>query len=237
MKIYTYYEDINFKSQKKLLQLWEKSWKDMSFEPVILTLNDAKKSSYYDEYLKSLKTSCEYITSFEMHGYHRSCYLRWLAYSTQDEIAPFLVSDYDVINKNFVANDLKETADKLCLLNGCCPCISFGTKEQYLNFCKDITYYLNTYKDEIKVKHTRPHIHDQDVLQYNEHRLSYNICKAHTYVTLYEHECLNMKNYKLFHVAHLSVKRTKIKYPKFEGIDSDTLRIQLVEDILNSRTV
>ena len=43
MKIYTYYEEINFPQQKEMLELWRESWSKMGFETIVLGEEDAKK--------------------------------------------------------------------------------------------------------------------------------------------------------------------------------------------------
>ena len=48
MKIYTYYEDINFNKQNELLELWKLSWSRHGYEPIVLNLEDAKKHSYFE---------------------------------------------------------------------------------------------------------------------------------------------------------------------------------------------
>lgn len=57
MKIFTYYENINFKHQDEIVQLWKKSWEQQGFEAIVLTLEDAKKNPYYEEFTTSVKKS------------------------------------------------------------------------------------------------------------------------------------------------------------------------------------
>ena len=50
MKIYTYYEDVGFRSQLELIELWKQSWSNNGFEPIVLSREDAKRSELYQEY-------------------------------------------------------------------------------------------------------------------------------------------------------------------------------------------
>ena len=48
MKIYTYYQDIDFSAQQELIDLWKISWSRQGYEPIVLNLQDAKKHSYFE---------------------------------------------------------------------------------------------------------------------------------------------------------------------------------------------
>ena len=47
MKIYTYYQNINHSKQSELIDLWKISWSRHGYEPIVLTLDNAKKHSYF----------------------------------------------------------------------------------------------------------------------------------------------------------------------------------------------
>ena len=99
MKIYTYYEEINFPQQKEMLELWRESWSKMGFETIVLGEEDAKKSPDYDLFVRKMQFIFNEITGQELSSYGLSCFVRWLAYSTvENKQEKFLVSDYDVIN-------------------------------------------------------------------------------------------------------------------------------------------
>ena len=161
MKIYTYYENINFKNQDDLVSLWEKSWKFHEFEPIILTEKDSERSNFYEEFVTKIKKLHQEITEKPLSKYGLSCWLRWLAYSTQPE-EKFFVSDYDVINHNFKPT---EPTDILHLMDDCCPCIASGTPSQFLKLCKKFIevseqnkeFFIEEYKERNFV-----HFHDQN---------------------------------------------------------------------------
>jgi hypothetical protein len=161
MKIYTYYENINFKNQDELVSLWQKSWKDKGFETIILSEKDAQKSNFYEEFVEKISKLHEDIAGKPLSRYGLSCWLRWLAYSTQPE-EKFFVSDYDVINHNF---NLTEPKNILHLMDDCCPCIASGTPSQFLNLCKKFIEVTEQNKDTFidEYKHRNfVHFHDQN---------------------------------------------------------------------------
>lgn len=238
MRVYTYYENINFHAQDNLLKLWKRSWEKQGFEAIILTRQDAEKSPYYDEFMGELGKIHPFITGNPLGKYGATCYRRWLAYSVQDETGAFLVCDYDVINKNFNLQDVKERQDKISFLDGVCPCFVFGTKEQYLEFSKDMVIYSNNLlketKDQYEEKKFR-HYHDQEFLALNYKILTnYNICPARKYVDFYEHGNPAMSNSKAIHFAHRSIGEAKIKFQELKDLHSDELRLEFVKNILDN---
>lgn len=161
MKIYTYYEDIDFKDQDELVALWEKSWKAKGFDPIVLTEKDAEKSDFYDEFVAKITKLHQDITEKPLSKYGLSCWLRWLAYSTQPE-EKFFVSDYDVINHNF---NPTEPADILHLMDSDCPCIASGTPSQFLALCKKFIEVSEQNKEffiEESKERDFVHFHDQN---------------------------------------------------------------------------
>jgi hypothetical protein len=236
MKIFTYYENINFKNQDEMLQLWKKSWEQQGFEAIILTLEDAKKSSYYEEFVSKIKQVHLDIADHEIRSYGLSCYVRWLAYSTQNDQESFLVSDYDVINKNFKINEIKESKDTITFMDRHCPCLAYGSPEQFLKFCKNIISISSKHKEILRQEYQEKklvHYHDQEFLSLNHGRIICNICPPRKYVRLYEHNNPEMEKFNLFHVAHRSVHEAKMNFSELKEINSDELRIKLIKGILN----
>jgi hypothetical protein len=238
-KIYTYYENINFKQQDELVELWKKSWESNGFEPVVLGLEDAKRSAFYSEFVEKIQLLVLEITGKPISKYGLSCYLRWLAYSTQESTERFLASDYDVINTNFTPVQLIESKEKLCFMDNLCPCLAYGTPEQFLSFCKDIIFRTSKNLERIKLEYVKNNgscYHDQNFLLLNEQELKdlgvYNICRPRTYVYPYIHNDLKMKEFGIIHFSHNSVNKTKKSFPEFQKINSDELRIKLVKELI-----
>ena len=48
MKIYTYYQGVNFAEQNELINLWKISWSRHGYDPIVLNLKDAKKHPYFE---------------------------------------------------------------------------------------------------------------------------------------------------------------------------------------------
>lgn len=144
MKVYTYYQDINFKSQDSLLEIWKKSWEKRGYEAIILNKKDAEKSVFYEEFVSKIKFLHEEIANKPLNEYGLSCWLRWLAYSTQSE-EKFYVCDYDVINHHF---DVTKPDDFLCLLDADCPCIASGTPSQFYGLCLKFINETSEYKQQ-----------------------------------------------------------------------------------------
>jgi hypothetical protein len=110
-KMYTFYEptlnlwNSSFKgtgmtdhADVALLELWVEEWKKMGWDPIILTLNDAKRHARFQEFHQQL----QFVPLRGIDGsttvnteYNQFCYLRWLAMSTIP-IGGYM-SDYDVL--------------------------------------------------------------------------------------------------------------------------------------------
>lgn len=233
-KIYAYHEQL-FENQSELLELWKESWERGGFEPVILTQEDAQKSPYYDEFLTSIKQIHLDITGFNIRNYGIACYIRWLAYSTQEDEGAFYVSDYDVINNGF--DGAREFSHKLNHLGGHCPCVASGSSEQFLEFCKDIINVSIKYKDDIKRKYQNKNYvwyHDQEFLAINREIASelYNIVPNKRYITQYEHGETNLLKASLIHVPHTSVGNAQNKFPELRSRPSEQLRVDFVKSIM-----
>ena len=80
MKIYTYYQDIDFSAQQELIDLWKVSWSRQGYEPIVLNLEDAKKHSYFQTLNTEMRRFYKEITNKEITEYGMSCWFRWLAY-------------------------------------------------------------------------------------------------------------------------------------------------------------
>jgi hypothetical protein len=76
--------------QKKILAIWERSWREAGFEPVILTEAHARKHPRCGE----LRAAFESKPTISPKGYEMACWLRWLAMS---EVGGGFMTDYDVL--------------------------------------------------------------------------------------------------------------------------------------------
>lgn len=161
MKVYTYYEDINFQHQTKLLALWKRSWEKHGFEAIVLGRMDAEKHPYFSEFEAKLHELHQLISNKPLGRYGLSCWLRWLAYSAQVE-EKFYVCDYDVINHNFYPT---QPENDLCLLDGDCPCIASGSPSQFYDLCLKFVETPNQNMEKFSQlyrEHNFVHYHDQE---------------------------------------------------------------------------
>ena len=224
MKAYTYYEDVKFKDQDELIDLWKRSWERQGFEIIILDRSHAESHPYYEKFVKSLREIHLDIMNKPLDPYGLSCYLRWLAYATQPEEA-FYVSDYDVININF--KPIKPD-DKLHFLDCDCPCIASGTPKQFEALCHMFVDLSKSRMNDLKGVPEMVY-HDQNFLNLNfipkncqqalELREQYNIKltreRNHFLTATISNE---MKNFQLMHFSHTCCK----KYNSQNGLTDRT---------------
>jgi hypothetical protein len=133
-KIFSYYTPHKrLEKQEKIIELWKLSWRISGFEPVILGEKDAKSHPYYYTFLEKLKKYYKIVMGGKQLSEHGlSCYMRWLAYSTQKE-ENFFVSDYDVMSTGFSP---LEKYNNIHLLDDCLPCFAYGNSNLFQNLCK-----------------------------------------------------------------------------------------------------
>jgi len=252
MKIYTYYQDIDFSAQQELIDLWKLSWSRQGYEPIVLNLQDAKKHSYFETLNSEMRRIFREITNNEISEYGMSCWFRWLAYATQSE-EKFYVSDYDAINVNF---PITEPNDKLHLMDNACPFLASGTPKQFENLCKAFVEVSN---ERIEIlKQQANHYHDQEFFQYNfmpqnndsaedlrnKHNISmtrdrskfggfYDPVEDEVRTNPYVHFGLIKKEtYKVTHMSHHVIGFLKEKYEKYKKQDAGNLRIDLIKNLL-----
>lgn len=91
------------KDSLELIKLWEKSWSNNGWTPVVLGLKDSKLNPLYKEINLKDYTSNLYKYSINDSKYLELCYSRWFAYGLNDGAW----SDYDVINYGFTPDDMK----------------------------------------------------------------------------------------------------------------------------------
>ena len=233
MKIYTYYQDINFSNQRELIDLWKISWSRHGYEPIVLNLEDAKKHPYFETLNSEIRRIFKEITGKQINDYGMSCWFRWLAYANQKEEV-FYVSDYDAINLNFPTT---EPSNKLHLMDDWVPFLASGTPNQFENLCKAFVEVSNQRVDILKKD--AAHYHDQEFFYYNlmpkqndmagELRNKYNILMTRDR-TRFGGADIN-SNALVHHVSHNMVNVTlKTKSPNKKY--SERERIIIVRDLL-----
>jgi hypothetical protein len=89
------------KNSLELIKLWKKSWSDNGWNPIVLSLEDAKRHPRYKEIDLTDYSSNLYKHSINGSDYLELCYSRWFAYGCYEGFW----SDYDVINYGFTPED------------------------------------------------------------------------------------------------------------------------------------
>lgn len=96
--IHTFFHSRGAQHEHDVLELWKNEWSDAGFNPVVLTLDDAKKNPYFEE-VESIMTPLHGST-----GYDSLCFYRWLAMAKVS--GGGWMSDHDTFPVNFNQNDM-----------------------------------------------------------------------------------------------------------------------------------
>ena len=152
-----YYQEFETKfskDSKQFLELWEKSWKRNGWNTIILGENDATLCPLYSQIDINNPDANFYKTDNRNWKYHRSCYLRLLAYCQYvRQNGPTLYADYDVINYNFTPDILNYMEEDSVLKGERCA-VYLGERgindiEQAINrFDKDPGEISNSWSDK-----------------------------------------------------------------------------------------
>jgi hypothetical protein len=232
-KIYTYFDELSNENDIKLLSLWKDSWQKNGFDTIVLNEGDAKKSSYYDEFVVEIKKIHMDVCGSEISNRSLSGYLRWLAYSTQEENESFFVSDLDVVNRCMTVDEIKVPKDEITFLNVYDPCLVYANKDQFLSFCKDIVSVSIENKEFLKDKQL-DYYHDTDFLWLNRKKikLNYNISRGEQYVGSYSMEYESLAKYKIFQVTEESIDLFISHSPGLNKVNRENIKNQLITEIL-----
>lgn len=137
MKVYTYFEQIDElkagTKPKELVEYWVSHWKAKGWEPVVLTIEDAKKHPYFPEFFQAIKK----VKTTNPFEYEAACFLRHLAMSV---VGGGLMTDTDVFNLTLQPADLPDP-DRMLVLGGLVPCAVYGSSAGYEFLCKAMAPY------------------------------------------------------------------------------------------------
>ena len=254
MKIFSYFDDIhpgNTNQELEMINLWKISWKKNGFEPIILGKKDATSNPIYEKFIKLIKKIYSSIRDSEIDKYSESCFVRWLAYANQKTDEHFLMSDYDVINKNLKKQDITENKNKLSFFDEFCPSLAYGNAKQVTSFCEDIInvsfqneFLIKKYSNKLDIKS----FHDQDFLylifkifedlDYLSNQSIKEFCEKlnivkDKYIILYEHDKRQeIASFPAYHVAHRSAHEAKYKYSFLKEKDHGLIRILFMSLLL-----
>ena len=223
MKIYTYYQDVGFGSQKQLINLWKKSWSRQGFDPIVLGIEDAKKCPLYQTYYDFIQRVHENVSGKKLpeNGYWLSSQLEIIAFATIDMQEVAYVSDYDVINKNF---QHKHKWGKLHWRDGCCSCFASANGNnwiKYVNFLLEEEEIITNFCLGVKEETKRTEYGDQDFLIAVHHKgLDKDIYKMSRKTDLCQmyFPGTEDKNIKLYHLSHNNIGQVIQRYKKYNNI-------------------
>lgn len=98
MNVYTYYDHVpglwSHDSQVKLLDVWQRSWANAGWNPVVLNEDFVRSNPRYDFFKYHFWNK---PTTYG-HDYCGACFMRWLAVA---QAGGGMLTDYDVINYGF----------------------------------------------------------------------------------------------------------------------------------------
>ena len=217
MKIYTYYEEIDFKSQREILKCWEKTWKKNGFETFIVGKTDAEKHPLFESLCSKLdeKNLLFFNKKFsesedqKRARFHLSSIKRWLAWgATITE--PSLIGDFDILNNGFTLPSPIE--NKLIFRDGHCLSFASGNGNHCTKFIECLIENLDFFyekTDVVKQNTKRGYFHDQDFIVHmcklkrqTFFEEEYNFGFDRYPIKQYDHFNENTKNFKLLHVSH-----------------------------------
>lgn len=234
MKIYTYYDNIGFQNQDSLIALWQYSWENHNFKPIILSKEDAIRNTSYIDFKNKIYDIHKTILNQPLSEYGWTCYARWLAYAAQNHDEYFYFSDYDIINNNFDPEMPKP--DQFCLLDDCCPCFGTASVKLCQDFCDLILNISISELEKISQNYELSCYHDQDFLVINRSIIKdiswINLSRDRTkFADFYYYNSTN--SCSVIHFAHRNMELIKTENKQeFDDIDIDTLRIYLIKKLL-----
>jgi len=154
MKVYTYFDSCCVtETAQRTLGLWEESWRQNGWEPVVLTENDAKSHPFYPDFSERIRS----FPSINGPGFDYHAFMRWLAVANlQQGLA--VTTEPDVINYTLALENLEKCTYGLDI-HSPVPAFMVGTVRDFEMFCAHVMAHHVT---ELDVYEGVPHLSDQD---------------------------------------------------------------------------
>jgi hypothetical protein len=188
--------------QKRILAIWERSWRAAGFEPVILTEAHAREHPQFEEYCVEMGAK----PTINPPAYEMACWLRWMAAHALNRVV--FLTDYDVLPFSFGPAPIHQDLDKFpTMLCGGVPCAVIGTPEQ---FEAAINAFVTCQPTQ---EQGQPHLSDMHAAQQLGFR-SVDICR--------EYGTAGWKEAKLIHFNHYSCNPRK-RSECMEGASAERL--------------
>jgi hypothetical protein len=143
----------------RLIELWKKSWSNNGWNPIVLSLEDAKKHPLYHELNLKDYSSNLYKIASNNHEYLELCYSRWFAYGCHDGAW----SDYDVMNYGFTPDNVDYSKNDPEFIDNIGSCGFASVKGYELIINKFIDVYKNNETLNKLIDFQKKHKHTADI--------------------------------------------------------------------------
>jgi hypothetical protein len=156
MKVYSFFEPgvREWEDQTEVIEMWKASWSSWGWEPIVLSIEDAKKHPKYRAMLGAIRG----YPTVNPRTFEAFCFLRWLAMPV---VGGGWLFDWDVLNYGFRPLDPGSAAS--AGLNRIGGAGFWGRVSDYEWIVDQmLTYrpdpYLDTYREQ-------PHVSDMTILR------------------------------------------------------------------------
>mmetsp|Transcript_8341 Transcript_8341/g.11905 ORF Transcript_8341/g.11905 Transcript_8341/m.11905 type:complete len:603 (+) Transcript_8341:111-1919(+) len=230
-KVHTFFESMDGTGEtagmdnagnSNLINTWKQAWYEAGFEPVVLTMDDAKKHPDFN-------SSQQRLEQLPMRFYNKLCTYRWYAMAVEG--GGYMV-DYDTFPLAITPFDgrFMQNGGKLTLYDFVVPSIVSGSFNEYTRFANLITdivgrpdYNGEVMSDMLALDYLRKHQPDSFVRHSNRYhnRLVYN---GPYYNEKEEVDCIGSNGMIVVHFAHKYVVEkatTLTNVLRFEDIEQD----------------
>jgi hypothetical protein len=100
-RVFCFYDRVvNLQDARELIALWSATWRSFGWEAQVLGMSDAKAHPMYALF----RDKISHFYSRNVGNYDQLCWLRWLAF---DFHGGGLMTDYDVINRCLIPQDIE----------------------------------------------------------------------------------------------------------------------------------
>jgi hypothetical protein len=235
MKVYTYYEDIGGDLQPELLEVWSRSWRVQGFDPVILSREDAERSSLFQQYYDFVQRIHDKSVGkiLKEKGYWLAAQLEVVAFHTIEK--PSYASDYDMINNGFRTGE--EVESLVHWRNDACSCFSSGDKigwERYIRFLFEQESSVVDWCVEENKRTSRTEFGDQDfLLAVREKGIKNGIYKMYRNLDIAgeEYKLDGPNNCLVIHLPHNNMGQIKAFSKDYQKYTTNQMRLMLANKI------
>ena len=145
-KMHTFFTPISQTPDTALLEVWKKSWSDAGWEPVVLTLADAKKHPIYRRFIETFDTSGD-TAKYRLTNFDRMCFLRWLAMASS---GGGWMSDYDTLplfsSPEIDGHNLPNNGKFTCY-SGHVPNLVSGSEQEWNRMAQLLLFSYKSHQD------------------------------------------------------------------------------------------